>query len=120
MEAHLVHADQDGHLAVLAILYRLGEEDPAVARIWAESPDEAHTRESLPYPVDPNELLPKHLDYYAFSGSLTTPPCTEGVSWIVLKEPRTVSKEEVDYLAHAVHGHNNRPLQPLHARAILR
>lgn len=120
MEAHLVHADRDGRLLVLAVLYRLGAEDPAIAKIWKESPETEGARVSLPYPVDPNELLPESRDYYAFSGSLTTPPCTEGVTWIVLKAPRTVSGGEVAYLEHAVHGHNNRPLQPLHARAILR
>ncbi len=120
MEAHLVHGDKDGHLAVIAVLYQLGAEDSAIAHVFAASPKTADTRNTLPIPVDPNDLLPEGRDYYAFEGSLTTPPCTEGVSWIVLKEPLTVSKEEVAFLESAMHGHNNRPIQPLHARVIFR
>jgi carbonic anhydrase len=120
MEAHLVHGDRNGHLAVIAVLFQLGAEDSAIAHVFADSPKVADTRKTLTAPVDPNDLLPKGRDYYAFTGSLTTPPCTEGVSWIVLREPLTVSKEEVAFLEAAMHGHNNRPIQPLHARTVLR
>ena len=120
MEAHLVHADQGGHLAVIGVLYRLGAADPTIARIWAASQPQADTRQALASPVDPKALLPKRRDYFAFNGSLTTPPCTEGVRWMVLKEPLMVSAEQVAFLEQAVHGHNNRPIQPVNARMILR
>ncbi len=120
MEAHLVHGDKDGHLAVIGVLYREGPEDSAIARVWSESPKSTGPARTLSAPVDPNTLLPKGRNYYTFEGSLTTPPCTEGVKWIVLKEPLTVSKEEVAFLEQAMHGHNSRPVQALHARAVLR
>ena len=120
LEGHLVHADKDGHLAVIGVLYQLGDADPAIAQVWAASPKEAGTSQALATPVDPKALLPKDRDYYAFSGSLTTPPCTEGVRWMVLKAPLTVSQEQVAFLEQAVHGHNNRPVQPVNARLILR
>ncbi len=120
MEAHLVHGDEHGHLAVIAVLFQLGAEDSAIARVFAASPKTADTRRTLASPVDPNALIPEVRDYYAFTGSLTTPPCTEGVSWIVLKQPLTVSKDEVAFLERAMHGHNNRPIQPLHDRTVAR
>ncbi|HYN79645.1 MAG TPA: carbonic anhydrase family protein [Lamprocystis sp. (in: g-proteobacteria)] len=120
MEGHLVHADQAGHLAVIGVLYQLGDADPTIAQVWAASPPEAGTSQAPVTPVDPKTLLPQARDYYAFSGSLTTPPCTEGVRWMLMKEPLTVSPEQVAYLEHAVHGHNNRPVQPVNARLILR
>ena len=86
MEAHLVHGDTAGHLAVIGVLFREGPEDSAIARVWAESPKSAGPARTLSAPVDPDTLLPKGRDYYTFEGSLTTPPCTEGVRWIVLKE----------------------------------
>jgi len=63
--------------------------------------------------------MPEDRDYYRFNGSLTTPPCTEGVLWLVLKQPLTVSKAQVDEFAHVMHHPNNRPVQPLHARPVL-
>ena len=64
-------------------------------------------------------MLPESLDYYRFSGSLTTPPCTEGVRWLVLKQPVIASGEQIDELKRAVGHANNRPLQPLNARVVL-
>ncbi|MCB4761661.1 MAG: carbonic anhydrase family protein, partial [Sulfurovum sp.] len=64
-------------------------------------------------------LLPKNKHYYRFNGSLTTPPCTEGVRWFVLKEPLVVSKEQIKkFHDDTMHHNNNRPIQPLDARII--
>ena len=65
-------------------------------------------------------LLPKNKDYYRFNGSLTTPPCSEGVKWMVLGTPLVISKGQVEKFSHAVHGHNNRPIQPCNARVIIK
>jgi carbonic anhydrase len=65
------------------------------------------------------ELMPKKHDYYRFSGSLTTPPCSEGVNWLVLKHPVNASQTQIEQL-HAAMGHDNaRPVQPLNARIIV-
>ena len=64
-------------------------------------------------------LLPTDLHYYRFNGSLTTPPCTEGVRWMVLKTPVTVSKAQVEHFKHTMHHANNRPIQPINARMIV-
>jgi carbonic anhydrase len=64
-------------------------------------------------------LLPANGGYYRFNGSLTTPPCSEGVWWPVMKDPVTGSKEQIERFAHVMHHPNNRPMQPLNARAVL-
>jgi carbonic anhydrase len=65
-------------------------------------------------------MFPKERDYYRFNGSLTTPPCSEGVLWLVLKRPATVSKAQVEQFSKSIGFANNRPVQPLNARAVLR
>lgn len=119
MEAHLVHADPDGNLAVLAILYDEGPASPGLATFWSKIPPEKDQRVTLTTAVDAAKLLPKSHDYYRFNGSLTTPPCSEGVRWLVLKEPATASPGQVESLLHVLHHPNNRPVQPIHARPVL-
>ncbi len=118
LEGHLVHADAQGNLAVLALMFEAGAANQALARLWETPParGEAH-------PITPaanvSALLPQDRDYYRFSGSLTTPPCTEGVRWLVLKQPVVASNEQIEALAEAVGHPNNRPLQPLNSRVVL-
>jgi carbonic anhydrase len=69
--------------------------------------------------VDANSLLPENRDYYRFNGSLTTPPCSEGVNWFVIKAQDTASKEQIERFAHAMHHDNNRPVQPVNARVVI-
>ena len=64
-------------------------------------------------------LLPTEHDYYLFNGSLTTPPCTEGVHWIVFKQPVTIAKKQVEAFKQIMHHDNNRPVQPVNSRPIL-
>ena len=118
LEAHLVHANRDGELAVVALLFTEGADNPALAEIWSAMPTkEGEERLSRPFAVD--RLLPAERDYYRYSGSLTTPPCTEGVRWLVLKHSATASRAQIDAFAHLLHGHNNRPVQPTHGRPVL-
>lgn len=121
LEGHLVHADADGHLAVVAVLFKEGAANEALANIWAHMPHEAggaaHADGAT---VNAMDLLPEKKDYYRFNGSLTTPPCTEGVRWLVCKDPMTVSKEQVDAFRHVMHHANNRPVQPVNARPVLK
>jgi carbonic anhydrase len=119
MEAHLVHEAANGDLAVVGVMIVEGPENRTLAQAWERMPavGESHV---LPVPVSAEGLLPAGRGYLRYEGSLTTPPCTEGVRWVVLAEPVTASRQQIDAFAHALHHPNNRPPQPLNGRAILR
>lgn len=119
MEAHLVHADKDGNLAVVALMFNEGDENKLLATIWPLMPANAGEKIALPSPFAVEKLLSSDKSYYRFNGSLTTPPCTEGVRWLVMKTPVSVSKEQVEAFMHVIHHANNRPLQPVNARPVL-
>ena len=120
MEAHFVHADKEGNLAVIAVMFKTGEKNEELEKAWEHMPESAGEKNALPKSVDANILLPHNQDYYRFNGSLTTPPCSEGVLWLVMKYFDTASKEQIDKFAHTMHHQNNRPVQPVNARAILK
>jgi carbonic anhydrase len=77
-------------------------------------------KNDLPAPLSAAALLPANRDYYRFNGSLTTPPCSEGVRWIVMKQPMTVSKAQIEQFQKTLGFANNRPVQPVLARPVLR
>jgi carbonic anhydrase len=116
MEVHLVHRDRSGHLVVVAVLMDHGSETPNFAAVWEQIPAalQAEAREIL---FNAQDLLPDNLHHYAYDGSLTTPPCTEGVHWIVLKEPIPITDAHLQRFVSLV-GHNARPVQPLNEREI--
>ncbi|WP_424411413.1 carbonic anhydrase [Pasteurella sp. PK-2025] len=120
MEAHFVHADKEGNLAVLGVLYTLSGENKRLAPIWQHLPQKTGEKYRLTTAFNPAKLIPKKRDYYRFSGSLTTPPCSEGVSWLVLKHYDTISQPQVNAFSTLMHGHNNRPVQPINARVIVK
>ncbi|MEI8327258.1 MAG: carbonic anhydrase family protein, partial [Betaproteobacteria bacterium] len=100
MVAHLVHRNAVGELAVLAVLFDPGEASPLIQKIWTRMPLDVNDRVALPEGIiDLNEILPKDRRYYQFLGSLTTPPCTEGVLWLILKEPMTLAREQLRLFA---------------------
>jgi carbonic anhydrase len=117
MDAHLVHQAADGKLAVVAVLLEAGAANALVDAVWTHAP-KGHG-ESAPdaLTVDPSRLLPASRGYYTFTGSLTTPPCSEGVRWIVLKSPVAISREQVTAFA-ARYPNNARPVQPLGDRLV--
>lgn len=119
MEAHFVHSDKDGNLAVIAVMFKEGEENMGIKKIIEQLPKEKNKKVGLIQMFNPGELFPRKLEYYRYSGSLTTPPCSEGVRWIVIKTPAEASKEQIEAIRKIV-GKNNRPIQPLNARVILR
>ena len=119
MEAQLMHRDAEGNRAVVALLYEEGAPDGAIGRLWAKLPEEAGDRIALMPGLTAEVLLPKDRDYYRYNGSLTTPPCSEGVWWLVLKQPLSVSRWQVATYAELMH-HNNRRTQPVNARPLLR
>lgn len=119
IEAHLVHADKDGHLAVVAVMFEEGKANKALEKAWAQMPKHAGDKLALTPGLAPQEFLPKDRNYYRFNGSLTTPPCSEGVRWLVMKQPVTASREQVAAFAHVMHHPNNRPVQSVNARPVL-
>lgn len=118
MVAHLVHRNAEGQLAVVAVLLDPGTANDLIDKVWTYMPLDKGDRVRMPSGLlDLNALLPKDQRYYQFLGSLTTPPCTEGVLWLVLKQPTTVSPEQLKLFGQ-LYPHNARPVQPLHGRPI--
>ena len=117
-ELHLVHQDTGGTLAVIGLLYRLGEANPSVQSIIDLAPTEISSVGLSAGPLAA-DYIPDSPNYYGYNGSLTTPPCTEGVRWIVMQSVGTVSQDQVSRLQELTHGPNNRPVQPVRDRTIL-
>lgn len=118
MVAHLVHKDKEGRLAVVAVLFIAGADNPFIQTLWNNLPIEQLREEELPsVKIDAAQLLPKVRGYYTYTGSLTTPPCTEGVQWIVLKTPVQVSREQIGVFGK-LHDKSARPTQAANGRLI--
>jgi carbonic anhydrase len=120
LEAHLVHSDKDGNLAVVSVVFDEGKANSVVGAAWGQMPKTEGGKNALPSKVAATGLLPKNRDHYRYNGSLTTPPCTEGVRWIVMKKPMTVSKMQIEAFKTTLGFANNRPVQPVNARMILK
>ena len=113
MVAHLVHKDADGRLAVLAVLLDRSREDrpqPLVQTVWNNLPLEKGEPLVGPGLLDPRLLLPEDRGYYTYMGSLTTPPCSEGVLWMVMRQPVAVSADQIAIFAK-LYPMNARPIQ---------
>jgi carbonic anhydrase len=119
LEAHLVHADADGHNAVVAILFKIGDTpSPLLDTLWKNiSPEKEKVVEVPSISIDVKDLLPSSTGYYTYAGSLTTPPCTEGVTWYVFKTPVSISKAQVEAFAK-LYKHDNRFIEPTNQRDI--
>jgi carbonic anhydrase len=119
LEGHLVHKSSDGHLAVVAVLFDEGAANPAITAVWSNlSKEEGQENKPAGVKVRASQLLPEKHEYYTFPGSLTTPPCSEGVTWLVLSHKMTASKEQIAAFA-ALYPNDARPLEPLNGRKIL-
>ncbi|MEX1166690.1 MAG: carbonic anhydrase family protein [Hydrogenophaga sp.] len=118
MVAHLVHKNEEGQLAKVAVLIDPGAENPLIEQLLARMPLDVKDRVGFPAGlIDMNQLLPTDQRYYQFIGSLTTPPCTEGVLWLVMKQPMTVSREQLK-LFTKLYPMNARPVQALNGRLV--
>ena len=120
LEGHLVHADKDGNLAVVAVMFEQGAANPGLAEAWSMMPKYAGDKHPLSQQLSVNSILPGDRKYYRFNGSLTTPPCSEGVRWLVMTDAITASKQQIDAFSGVLHEPNNRPLQAINARPILK
>ena len=117
LEAHFVHADKAGNLAVVSVMYEIDADNQQLAQLTATLPESGDTTTlDTAFPVA--DMLPAYDAYYRFNGSLTTPPCSEGVRWLVLENTQPLSQEQAEQL-NKVMGNNNRPVQPLNARKVL-
>lgn len=110
VEVHFVHKDAEGNLAVIGVMVLNGVANDSFAPIVAGVPDD-QTEVPLAEPIDARALLPQHLMAYRYAGSLTTPPCSEGVTWSVLVEPIRWSPAQVRALSSHFVEPNNRPVQ---------
>lgn len=119
MELHLVHASAQGELAVVALMFEQGKENAKLKHIWEVLPKKMGEIRTLNSQNKAASFLPDHLDYYRFNGSLTTPPCSEGVRWLVIKEIQQASQAQIKAFADLMAEPNNRPIQPIGARVIL-
>ena len=118
MVAHLVHRNEQGQLAVVAVLFNVGTANSLIHKVWTYMPLDANDSVRMPEGlVNLNELLPRDQRYYQFMGSLTTPPCTEGVLWMIFKQPVTVSAEQLKLLGQ-LFPNNARPVQPVNGRPV--
>ncbi|MGH9757720.1 MAG: carbonic anhydrase [Candidatus Acidiferrales bacterium] len=119
MGAHIVHDDGQGHLVVIAILFQSGSENPLIHVLWDHLPREMGKEVKVKKVVfNLEDLLPADRGYFTFAGSLTTPPCSEGVTWYVLKQPVEISPAQIAAFAK-LYPDNARPLQPANGREIL-
>ncbi|MFZ0136825.1 MAG: carbonic anhydrase family protein [Candidatus Sulfotelmatobacter sp.] len=128
MVAHLMYKDSDGRVAGVAVLLQAGKANPTIQQIWDHMPkteskllsDFSHEERSVPgVEIDPGGLLPTDTDtsYYMYMGSVTAPPCTEGVTWFVLKTPVEISAAQIAAFAK-LFPHDVRPIQPLNGRVV--
>jgi carbonic anhydrase len=117
MVVHLVHKDLDGRLAVVAVLLERGSAQPIVQSVWNNLPLEKGDEVAARTTINLNDLLPADRNYFTYMGSLTTPPCSEGVLWMVMKEPVQISGDQIGIFAR-LYPMNARPIQSASGRLI--
>ena len=117
MVAHLVHKDPEGRLAVVAVLLDRGTAQPLIQTVWNNLPLEKGAEVSVRGDIDMTQLLPADRRYYTYMGSLTTPPCSEGVLWLVLQSPVPIAQEQIGVFTK-LYPMNARPVQQASGRLI--
>lgn len=117
LEAHLVHQSADNQLAVIGVMFKEGDENSFLNKFWGRIPVLEGTVDVAGATINTIELVPSVSAYYRYEGSLTTPPCTENVHWIVLQAGLEASKSQISKFL-AIFGENARPVQPLNGRTV--
>ena len=117
-ELHLVHTGPKGDLAVVGVFIQEGSANEALSGLWNQLPRTKGETKQLPsVQVNAERLLPEERQHFLYPGSLTTPPCSEGVMWMVMDEPIEMSAEQIAALRSII-GTSNRPVQPLGSRQL--
>ena len=117
MELHLVHQSADGRLAVLGVLIEEGAENATLAPLWRSLPRKADESGEARLALDTAALLPTDRHVLRYSGSLTTPPCSEGVQWVVFRQPIALSHAQIAAFAEVI-GDDHRPVQSANGRVV--
>ncbi|PGB58707.1 carbonic anhydrase [Bacillus toyonensis] len=117
MELHLVHQNDQGQLAVVGIMIKEGQKNEGFAAMWQNLPYRKNIKADVQHTIDIQQILPSDHSSFRYMGSLTTPPCTENVQWIVMKQTIEMSKKQIKAF-HKLFPTNNRPVQPINGRAI--
>ncbi len=118
MSAHLMHRSADGQWLAVAVVFMAGDEHPFIKTLWNSIPlDAGMVEQAGAVKIDASQLLPKLRGYYTFMGSLTEPPCTEGVRWIVMRTPVQMSRNQLEIFGR-LYEMNARPVQPANGRLI--
>jgi carbonic anhydrase len=118
MELHLMHTASDGEIAGVAVMIASGAANETVQRVWDHMPKVKGNEQEIPgVELNPLGLIPKNLSYYLYTGSISAPPCTEGVLWYVLETPITLSPAQIAAFAE-LYPHDVRPLEPLNGRVV--
>ena len=117
MVVHLVHKDGEGKLAIVAVLLQRGAQNSMIQTVWNNLPLEKNNTVAPVVAIDVNEILPAKRDYFTFMGSITEPPCSEGVLWLVMKEPMPASPAQMALFSR-LYPLNARPIQPGGGRVV--
>jgi carbonic anhydrase len=118
LEVHFVHADKDMNLAVVGVFFEESSEENNVFKDILKMAPKKEGEKKVKKSIDYKRLIPNDKSYYRLNGSLTTPPCSEGVTWVVMKEIQPISKKQVDKYYKIFGFDANRPVQPLNARVV--
>jgi carbonic anhydrase len=117
MEAHLMFQGSNGQVLGVAVFIRRGAANPLIQKLWDRMPMAEGQKDAGGVVINPAQLLPRDLAYYTYTGSQTAPPCTEPVTWIVLKTPIEASAAQISAFAR-LFPHDARPIQPLNGRTV--
>jgi len=119
LEVHFVHVSKQNHLAVVGVMFEEGVDNPILREIWEKMPHKVGHKATIFFSSEHiNSILPDNREYYKFTGSLTTPPCSENVKWMVMKNYSYISGPEKREFLHNLHHENNRPVQEINGRVI--
>lgn len=117
MEMHLVHESKEGQLAVVTFFIEEGKKNKTLNAMWKNLPEQEGETRELTEKINLEQLIPENQQAYIYNGSLTTPPCSEGVKWLIFKQPLEMSKEQINRFEE-IYSNNNRPTQELNGREV--